>query len=56
MIQNAKGLEIDTQKIISKGAAAADGQTMADLGIKEGEFVVVMSVKVDLPVIILTKP
>lgn len=46
MIQKEKGLEVETQKLILKGKAADNDATLEGLGVKEGDFFVVMVGKV----------
>jgi len=41
-----KGFEVAQQKLILRGKNAEDGVTLADLGVKEGDFMVVMVSKV----------
>ncbi len=45
-IQELKSFEVSTQKLIHKGKPAEDGATVEALGLKEGDFMVIMVSKV----------
>ena len=44
-IQEVKGFDVETQKLIVKGKSLTDEQTMEVAGITEGSFMVVMTQK-----------
>ena len=46
-IFNVKGLEIAGQKLIMKGVNTVDANTLESYKMKDGDFMVVMCVKVD---------
>ena len=41
-IQELKGFEVDSQKIVFKGKATANTDELAKLGVKEGDFLVIL--------------
>ena len=45
-VQEAKNVEASTQKLIVRGKQTEDAQTLEDLGLKEGDFMVLMVSKV----------
>eukprot|EP01017_Pseudomicrothorax_dubius_P046976 TRINITY_DN836_c0_g1_i11.p1 TRINITY_DN836_c0_g1~~TRINITY_DN836_c0_g1_i11.p1 ORF type:complete len:285 (+),score=93.08 TRINITY_DN836_c0_g1_i11:195-1049(+) len=49
MIKDTKAIDVDTQKIIFKGSAVNDENTLQELGYKEGDFLVLMVVKKTVP-------
>lgn len=47
MLNEQKGFEIALQKLILRGKNTTDGQTMESIGIKDGDFIVLMMSKVN---------
>ncbi len=43
-IKNQKGFEVDSQKIVFKGKSTTNTDDLEKLGVKEGDFLVVMTV------------
>lgn len=42
-IQKERGLAADTLKIVYRGKPVVDGDTVGALGVKEGDFLVIMN-------------
>ena len=42
-IFEAKGLEVDSQKIVFKGKATNNADVLSNIGVKDNDFLVVMS-------------
>ena len=50
-VQEVKNIEVSTQKLIVRGKQTEDSQTLEDLGLKEGDFLVLMVSKVNFDVL-----